>query len=267
MFTSHSRQGFTLIELLVVISIIAILAGLLLPAVTLVKNKANQTANGNNQKQIVTAMVAYQGDNDGSWPVAIGSTQAVATAADAKKIAYASFESLAATCQLPNGIFKAKGQSQATVVGVAKLWTDSVNFDASNWSARGTGGEIAWAYDWSAPSEVASVRVVVADRANWHKTKVVAVTTDSALKLFTTASGTAITIGVVDATTVAVAAMGGTVNPDAAGGGASGEFAITAPNNVDAIYSSVADGTIAAGAGVVGNTTLSNGDNRRAFVK
>ena len=72
----NHRQGFTLVELLVVVAIVAILASLLLPALSRAKERGRRAVCLSNLSQILKACTMYAMDNDDKFfPARNGSVQ------------------------------------------------------------------------------------------------------------------------------------------------------------------------------------------------
>ena len=78
------KEGFTLIELVVVMAIIAVLALLIIGAITVARNTAVETANRSNARGIQTGIEAYYAQNKDYPAITAGTTFKAATGAGGK---------------------------------------------------------------------------------------------------------------------------------------------------------------------------------------
>ena len=62
------KTAFTLIELLVVVCIISLLVGILVPALSKIKQKVRALVSANNQKQIAAGVFCYSADQKNQFP-------------------------------------------------------------------------------------------------------------------------------------------------------------------------------------------------------
>ena len=69
MNTRKNVRGFTLIELLVVIAIIALLIGILLPALGKARKSAQQLKDSTQIRGVIQALATWAGDNDNDYPI------------------------------------------------------------------------------------------------------------------------------------------------------------------------------------------------------
>ena len=107
-----------------------------------------------NLKQLLSAMTAYRSDDAVDWPSPLGKGESVTDAKAARHMTNRAFALLAAHLQLPNQIFvcresRNKGPNSKPLTTGGDTWS----------------GDASYAYDWAAPNEVASHRIVLSERS------------------------------------------------------------------------------------------------------
>lgn len=168
----RSRHGFTLVELLVVITVIAILAGMVLPAIGLVQELARRTRCGSNQRGIYAALMAFQNGSDRGLPDAraklgLGEERtkngALPNGEACARYTAGVFEILAATMKdhVPVSVFRCPSQSAPNFGPHPDLQPSTTRTDTSwGWGEY----RIPYALDWACPLDAGAPRVLIADR-------------------------------------------------------------------------------------------------------
>ena len=190
-FVTRSRRsaGFTLIELLVVISIISVLASLLLPSITVLREKANRTSCGSNQRQIFSMMLAYA-DEAGRWPQASQhptDVSAFDTAGVSSHVTIGVFNQLLASypADISNKLFRCPSASTSPSGKPTDYYAEGWGniADAGTNKRWGWDGNILipFAFDWAVSTAPGAAQVVLSDRdiTNHADEAVVAVFGDS----------------------------------------------------------------------------------------
>jgi prepilin-type N-terminal cleavage/methylation domain-containing protein len=265
--STHRRsQGFTLIELLVVISIIAILAGMLLPVIGVVREMARSAQCGKNQSQILGGLMAYATSEDSGWPDPRPATGTWKVAAGAVTVTTAPmytagvFELMAFKQDIPNGLFKCPSASLGGPSKTIRMTASAANV-SWGWAPPAVG--VSYAFDWAAPQETGSARVMLADRdPKNHGMTVMACFGDthvSKLKKPTT------TVAVGGNATQGLNAAVAVFIENPAAKGAAGQEDVVTNVTEDNIYDDVSD--YAAPSTALDSFIPGQGDKRRAFVK
>jgi len=170
-----SALGFTLIELLVVISIIAMLAGMLIPALGVMRDSSRKSRCSSNQRQILMAMLTYSIENQ-RWPYygipkTGGSSLAVLwwkTESDSRLFVCPADPSL-----------------QTTLANLNSISATTTRPAIPTWSA----GQTSYAYDVNTPIKAKAGRPVVADKPSSAVSAIDVVTSHNRLAIVAFADG------------------------------------------------------------------------------